>query len=408
MINFDNHNITGMSYNGHMIRKAYGCDGNLVWSRTPEPYANKYFTFVSRGDGDFGIYRHVEAGSYDYSKDNGVTWSTISLRPSPSHRISVTNGDRVLLRAKFSDLYQWGDYGCAYITSTVPYDVEGNIMSLIFKDDFVGQISLGGRTATFRRFFDNETNLISAENLVLPATTLCKSCYQYMFGECTSLTTAPSILPAMTLTEWCYHDMFANCSSLTTAPELPATTLTDWCYTDMFNGCTNLNNVKCLATDISAYNCTYHWLENTSETGTFNRGENGSCNWTRDENGVPSGWTITPPCVPPFSGKWLATYADSRVFSGECDSTSAITNGEVTKENLVQIEIGECVTSIGDSAFSNASSLTSIKVWQTTPPTLGGTPFANTGNAPIYVPASSVDLYKNQWAGYASRIQPIQ
>lgn len=43
MINFDNHNITGMSYNNHTIKKAYGCDGHLVWEYVPPtPFEGKF------------------------------------------------------------------------------------------------------------------------------------------------------------------------------------------------------------------------------------------------------------------------------------------------------------------------------------------------------------------------------
>ena len=58
----------------------------------------------------------------------------------------------------------------------------------------------------------------------LPATTLANSCYDNMFYNCTSLTTAPE-LPATTLANYCYSNMFQNCTKLITVPKLPATTL---------------------------------------------------------------------------------------------------------------------------------------------------------------------------------------
>ena len=39
---------------------------------------------------------------------------------------------------------------------------------------------------------------------------------------------------------YCYNYMFDNCTSLTTAPALPATTLGNSCYSYMFYGCTSL------------------------------------------------------------------------------------------------------------------------------------------------------------------------
>lgn len=158
---------------------------------------------------------------------------------------------------------------------------------------------------------------------------------------------------------------------------------------------------------------------------------------------------------PTFQGKWLATYQDSHTESAECDSSSAITDGEIAKANLVSVEIGDCVTSIGsnafascrsltsidipnsvttigenafancrnltsidipsgvrsisDLAFRNCSSLISVTVNATTPPTLDFAAFDSTNYCPIYVPCESVEAYKTatNWSEYASRIQAI-
>lgn len=37
MINYNNHNITGITYNNHSIKYVYGCGGNLVWSGETPP-----------------------------------------------------------------------------------------------------------------------------------------------------------------------------------------------------------------------------------------------------------------------------------------------------------------------------------------------------------------------------------
>ena len=126
----------------------------------------------------------------------------------------------------------------------------------------------------------------------LPATTLAFGCYSQMFMGCTSLATAPSVLPSTTLETMCYKSMFAGCASLTTAPELPATTLNLMCYSGMFGGCTKLNYIKCLATDISAFNCTSSWVSDVASTGTFVKSPSMN-DWTTGSNGIPEGWTVT-------------------------------------------------------------------------------------------------------------------
>ena len=123
------------------------------------------------------------------------------------------------------------------------------------------------------------------------ATTLAKSCCEEMFNECTSLVTTQRILPATTLAHSCYAFMFSGCTSLTTAPELPATTLAGYCYSAMFDGCTSLNYIKCLATDISANNCTNYWVSSVSASGTFVKASSMS-SWTTGNNGIPTGWSI--------------------------------------------------------------------------------------------------------------------
>ena len=65
---------------------------------------------------------------------------------------------------------------------------------------------------------------------------------------------------------------------------------------------------------------------------------------------------------PIFQGKWLATYYDSHTESAECGSSSAITKNEIYLSNLVSVEIGDCVTSIGNHVFQSCSGLTSIDI----------------------------------------------
>jgi hypothetical protein len=59
----------------------------------------------------------------------------------------------------------------------------------------------------------------------------------------------------------------------------------------MFQSCTSLNYIKCLATDISATDCTINWVNNIAATGTFVKDANMS-NWTTGVNGIPSEWQV--------------------------------------------------------------------------------------------------------------------
>jgi hypothetical protein len=298
-----------------------------------------------------------------YSKDNGTTWTTANSADT----ISVNASDKVLWKGTTTPQSAKG-IGMFSGDTAVRYSIEGNAMSLLFGDNFKGQTSLSGKNYALCFLFRDNTNVISAENLSLPATTLASDCYAYMFVSCTNLTTVPELpattlasscyggmfigctslttapelpattlasdcysgmfsnctnlttapeLPATTLVNSCYNSMFDGCTSLTTAPELPATTLANYCYQYMFNGCTSLttapelpattlvygcyeymfdgctslNSIKCLATNISAINCTSNWVNGVAANGTFTKAAS-MTSWTEGNNGIPSGWTV--------------------------------------------------------------------------------------------------------------------
>lgn len=125
----------------------------------------------------------------------------------------------------------------------------------------------------------------------LPATKLAYNCYSGMFERCDSLITAPE-LPATTLANYCYFSMFKECSNLTVAPVLPAQTLAERCYLGMFEGCSKLSKVTCLATDLSAKDCTYEWLIGVPSSGSFIKAPE-MADWTTGVHGIPDGWTVS-------------------------------------------------------------------------------------------------------------------
>jgi hypothetical protein len=48
---------------------------------------------------------------------------------------------------------------------------------------------------------------------------------------------------------------------------------------------------NCLATNISASDCTYNWVNGVASNGTFTKVASMS-SWTTGTNGIPSGWTV--------------------------------------------------------------------------------------------------------------------
>lgn len=232
--------------------------------------------------------------SLSYSINDG-TWTTVTF----SNSVSITGlnqGDKIRFKAVTD---YWSNGARSYHafnqafngSTTYHYKVYGNILSLLYGDDFAGK-SLKSYSfvfgSLFRMFRDtNNASLVSAEDLIFPSDTY-SYCYYMMFYKCSSLTSAP-VLRATTLSSWCYPYMFSECTSLTTAPTLPATTLTSHCYENMFQNSSSLTYIKCLATNPSP-SFSSSWVSGVSASGTFVKDANTT--WDSNVSGIPSGWTV--------------------------------------------------------------------------------------------------------------------
>ena len=272
-------------------------DGSSQTGKTD--YSTQYLTIEAEVDN----YMLLQKAYYDevrpfYYKINDSEWI---YKEDWEGRIELSAGDKLYLKGNNNS---YGSYdgaigGCSistYDSNDRPYKIYGNVMSLIYGDNFVNKLNFPvGSEYNFANLFasgliDNFST-IDAENLVLPVTALTNCCYWAMFGGCKKLTQAPE-LPATTLAERCYESMFRNCTSLTSIPAnyLPATTLAERCYEYMFLDCSKLDYIKCLATDISATNCTTGWVSGVANSGIFVTPSTTS--WPTGNNGIPSGWTI--------------------------------------------------------------------------------------------------------------------
>ena len=255
-------------------------ENEVHYNPIPHDYSKDYLTLESLENDNTFVWESSN-GSYSYtgnpisySLDNGETWNSLSV----GIIATVNSGDKILLKAINSN-YKYIGYSGIILTceihSSHSFNVYGNILSMVYGDNFVNNNILNSELFTFAG-----CSIVSAENLILPsefgengaissmfsncadlvnapelpATTLAEGCYSDMFYGCTSLTTAPQ-LPATTLAYYCYGKMFAGCTSLTTAPELPAITLANGCYSSMFWGCTSLQTAPELPATTLASSC---------------------------------------------------------------------------------------------------------------------------------------------------------
>jgi len=184
---------------------------------------------------------------------------------------SHKDGPHRLWYIVFGCIQNDGDnYKGTFTSTTARFKAYGNIMSLLYGDNFIGQTTLPA-TYTFCQLFKT-SGIVSAEHL---------------------------ILPAMTLTDSCYRAMFSKAYRLQISPTFPAKNLTTECYKYMFENCTNLKKITCLAetnidtTDSGSVNCFTSTSSGTSlqAHGVFIKSANAT-DWTTGKNGIPNGWTV--------------------------------------------------------------------------------------------------------------------
>lgn len=226
--------------------------------------------------------RHITQTSrtIEYSL-NGGPWTSVTSdyygSGSSSHRgtliTNVASRDVVKVRGLNNTycIYSAGSWYYQFFHSTANYSLSGNIMSLIYGENFKqNETSFpSGSSYNFSCMFydmigingNNNTQLEDIDGLVMPATTLRQSCYESMFQGCTNLVTAPL---------------------------LPATAGVTDCYKNMFNGCSSLTTVKSMLHDPST-SYTSGWLSGVNSEGSFFYSK-GVTTWPTGANGIPSGW----------------------------------------------------------------------------------------------------------------------
>ena len=298
-------------------------------------YYKQYLTFEATEDTVF-MFDSGSNQNISYSVDDGVTWSTLAAGDStPPY-------SRIMWKGQLTNTGGNRHGGICIFGSSGLFNVEGNVMSLIYGDDFIGKTDLKNISNIFGGLFFRSP-VVNAKNLILPSMILTENCYFGMFDSCSELITAPKILPAVILSDSCYSDMFNGCTSLTTAPELPATTLAEGCYSSMFNGCisltiaptlpattlvgncyhtmfynctnlaaapelpatilapycyegmfnlcSSLNYIKAMFTTTPSSSYTSEWVHRVAETGVFIKNSEAEWNVIGD-NGIPEGWTV--------------------------------------------------------------------------------------------------------------------
>lgn len=217
-------------------------DGGIILNKYVEPthnYANDYLTLVAGGDGDLNILLAGTNNDGYYSLDEGETWTAL-LNQGNDNIISLSNGDRVLIKntsdsvnTDSNNMIMFNDENLNHI----PFSLEGNIMSFIYGDNFVGQTTFPQKQSEYYysplQSLFTDCAIEDVTNLVLPATTIPSGYYEYMLSG-------------------------------------------------------DFDNITCLATTIANDACT-GWLgSNIPATGTFTKAAGAV--WP--SGAIPNGWTV--------------------------------------------------------------------------------------------------------------------
>lgn len=115
---------------------------------------------------------------------------------------------------------------------------------------------------------------------------------------------------------------------------------------------------------------------------------------TTTDGGYTAQCSVSVSVPIPASPKFILTLSDASTVSAECDSTSSITQAEISAytSTTVSAEIGECVTSIDDFAFYEYTSLTSCTLGDSVT-SIGGWAFNScSGLTNIDIPNSVISI----------------
>lgn len=215
-----------------------------------------------------GISGDRDVTTIEYSLDEGGSWTEYTAVSA----ITLNAGDRLCLRGKAT---KYNGYNSPFqlFSANKLCSISGDMMSLMCNASWERSSSAG--VDAFNSFFKSATwiDINQDKPLILSATSLGNKCYKNMFAGCTNLTTAP-ILPAST----------------------PGTGKGDQgSFCQMFDGCSKLVYVKCLVTtNVGGSNtATKNWMRGVFSSGIFVTTD--SSIWSRDEHGIPSGWTPQEP-----------------------------------------------------------------------------------------------------------------
>ena len=140
MNGFDLFTVTNIYLGSTLVKEVY-MGTKLIWPTSTFDYSSEYFTIESLEDNNqIGIV-NSDRPSISISTDK-QTWTTVTPNAAPTYFITLNAGEKVYIKGNNNVYYDgsWSTEG--YFTSTGNFNVSGNIMSLIYSDDFKNKTTL--------------------------------------------------------------------------------------------------------------------------------------------------------------------------------------------------------------------------------------------------------------------------
>lgn len=162
-------------------------------------YIRKYLTMqaIETGTISVNIDRGCSSMTISYSLDNGVTWIDNAFTTGTAKTYTtptISAGGRVLWKCISTDGSFSKSYGnTVRFSSTMSCKMYGNIMSLIYGDNFIGKNTVADGFQTFRHNFAG-LKVVDAKYLVIPVATIKQYVAIMMFDGNTTLASGPAFV----------------------------------------------------------------------------------------------------------------------------------------------------------------------------------------------------------------------
>lgn len=155
---------TDMQHTQLSRRSALVKSSDIDWEK-------QYLTFIPVKDAVFSWEQRTTSGHLEYSINGGQTWRTFTYN---NRTPTIKAGSKVIWRGDL--IPSTTTSGIGTFSASANYNAYGNIMSLLFYDNYYGsQLNADNYESVFTNLFVNDTHIITAPEL--PATTLAPYCY---------------------------------------------------------------------------------------------------------------------------------------------------------------------------------------------------------------------------------------